>query len=58
MTKVVKCSSIIPGCQFVAHGDDDAEVLVKMSQHAQATHGVDHLSPELKAKLKDNIEEE
>lgn len=58
MTKLLRCASVVPGCTYVVHGKDDAEVLVKISQHAQATHGMDHLSPELKAKLKENIEEE
>ena len=52
LRKVLQCASVIPGCNFVAHAEDENEMIVVMAQHARSVHDVDHLSDELKAKIR------
>jgi predicted small metal-binding protein len=58
MRKILRCGEIVPGCNFVAHGDDEAELLVKAAEHARSAHGVEHMSDELRAKVKATIRDE
>jgi predicted small metal-binding protein len=57
MRKILECGSVVPGCKFVIHGDDEDEVIVKAAEHARSAHGVDHLSEPLKAKMRAAIKE-
>lgn len=38
MSKSLHCSRIYPGCDFVAHGATDDEVVALATQHARETH--------------------
>lgn len=58
MARVLKCGSVVPGCQFVAHGESDADILHKLSDHARGTHGIERLSSDLKARVRSAIQEE
>ncbi len=58
MTKVLKCGSVVPGCEYVAHGDTEADVLQKIAEHARAAHEVGRVSDDLQAKLRANIRDE
>lgn len=58
MRKVLRCGSIVPGCNFVAHGEDEQEVMMKAADHARSVHGVEHMSESLRAKVKAAIEDE
>lgn len=62
MAKAVKrmtlaCGSIVPGCDFVAHADSEDELMMKAAEHARTAHGVEHMSDELKAKVRAVIRE-
>jgi predicted small metal-binding protein len=57
MSKKLACGSVVPGCEFVAHGESDEEIMMKASQHAREAHGVDRMSDELRAKVRASIEE-
>ena len=52
LRKVLQCGSIVPGCKFVAHAEDENEMMVVMADHARSVHDVDHLSEEMKAKIR------
>ncbi len=52
MRRIIECGSVVPGCNFVSHGATDEDVLMEAAEHVRATHGVDHLSDPLKAKLR------
>ncbi len=56
MAKTVACAEVDPtsGCPYVIKGETDEEVLRKAAEHAK-THGIRGLTPELMAKVKDNI---
>ena len=57
LRKVLRCASVIPGCEFVAHAEDENEMMVLMAQHARTVHEVDRLSDELKAKIRAAIKD-
>jgi predicted small metal-binding protein len=57
MKKTLKCGSVIPGCEFVVHAEDNGELLVKTAEHARAVHGIDRLSDQLTARILANSEE-
>lgn len=54
--KALACGTIVPGCQFVAHGEITADVMAKLAEHSRNTHGVEHLSEALKAKIRAQLE--
>jgi predicted small metal-binding protein len=58
MRKILECRAIVPGCNFVARADSDEELLRKAVDHAHSAHGVEHMSEQLKAKVKAAIREE
>jgi len=45
------CGAVVPGCEFVAHGETPADVLAKLAEHGRAAHGIEHLSASLKARI-------
>jgi predicted small metal-binding protein len=53
--KVLECGTIVPGCNFVAHADNEDELVIIAAAHARSVHGVDHLSEPLKAKIRSVI---
>jgi predicted small metal-binding protein len=57
MAKILKCGDLMPGCNFVAEGKDEAEVMAKGSEHAKQAHGMANIPPELAAKVKAAIKE-
>lgn len=58
MRKVLRCGAIVPGCNFVAHGEDEQDVMMKAADHARSAHGVEHMSESLRAKVRAAIEDE
>jgi predicted small metal-binding protein len=58
MTKVLECGKVVPGCDFVAHGDSEDELIVKVAEHARIAHEVDHLSEPLKARIRAAIKDD
>jgi len=57
MAKKLACGDVVPGCDFVAEGATEEEVLVKAAAHAKATHGMEDIPPEVLAKVKAAIKE-
>ena len=57
MGKVLTCRSVVPGCEFVMHGESEEEIMMMASKHALAAHGVEHMSEELKAKVRAAIKD-
>jgi predicted small metal-binding protein len=55
--KMLKCGSVVPGCNVVLHGESEADVMMKAAEHARAQHGVEHMSDELKAKVRAAIQD-
>jgi predicted small metal-binding protein len=55
MAKQLKCGDLMPGCDFVAKGATEAEVLETAAAHAKSAHGLQQVTPELAAKVKGAI---
>ena len=53
--KVFECGTVVPGCKFVLHGETVDELLVIAAEHVHSVHGIDHLSEELKARIRSVI---
>jgi predicted small metal-binding protein len=57
MAKQLKCGDLMPGCDFVAKGATEDEVLTKAAAHAKSAHGLQQVTPELAAKVKGAIKD-
>ena len=57
MAKQLKCGDLMPGCDFVARGANEQEVMKKAAEHAQKAHGIQQMTPELAAKVKGAIKD-
>lgn len=47
MKKLLRCCDVIPGCDFVTHGVNENEVLIRVTQHARTAHNVSWMTPDL-----------
>ena len=56
MGKVLKCDSLVPGCEFEARGSED-EILAAAGKHAADDHGLE-VTGELVEKVKGAIRDE
>ena len=52
MTRELRCADLMPGCDFVAHGNDDSEVMKKAAEHAKGTHKMLAISMEVEKKAR------
>jgi predicted small metal-binding protein len=57
MAKQLRCGDLMPGCDFVARGTDEADVMKKAAEHAKKSHGIEQITPELAAKVKGAIKD-
>lgn len=51
MTKMLRCGTVFPGCNYVMHGETVADVLAKVADHARENHGIDHISDDFRTKI-------
>ena len=56
--KALHCGDLMKGCDFVATGATEEEVMKKTAEHAKSAHSMHHLSPETALKLRQSIREE
>jgi predicted small metal-binding protein len=40
MAKELRCSDLMPGCNYVAEGQNTDEVMQKAAEHARRDHGM------------------
>ena len=57
MAKVLKCGDLMPGCNAVIEGKDEAEVMAKGAEHAKTAHNMSHIPPDVAAKVKAAIKD-
>lgn len=58
MAKELRCGDVVPGCDFVARGDSEQEILEQAAVHASEVHGVREITPELAAMVRGAIRDE
>lgn len=56
--KQVRCGDIVPGCDFQARAETEAELLQKVAEHARDVHGIQEVTPDLAAQVRSKISEE
>jgi predicted small metal-binding protein len=52
VAKELRCGDVMPGCNFVASGATEEEVLKQAAQHAKDKHDVKQLTADLVAKVR------
>ena len=57
MPKVLRCGDLMPGCNAVIEGKDEAEVMAKGAEHAKKAHQMASIPPEIAAKVKAAIKD-
>ncbi len=55
MAKQLQCNDLMPGCDFVAKGETEQEVMQKAAAHAKDVHDIQEVTPDLAAKVKGAI---
>lgn len=58
MTKTLRCTDIIPGCDFIARGESEDEVVARAVEHARTKHHLRAVTPEILAQVRSAIREE
>ena len=58
MTKVLRCSDMMPGCDYVAQAETEDELMQKAAQHAREAHGMQTIPAELVPQIKSKIRDE
>lgn len=57
MTKELRCGDLMPGCETVVEGKDEAEVMARAAEHAKSAHGLEQITPELAGQVRSAIKE-
>ncbi len=58
MSKAIKCGDIVPGCEYVARGQNEDEVLARAAEHAKGHHGMESIPEHALSKVKSAIHDE
>lgn len=58
MAKVLKCRDVGPDCDFEVRGASEEDVLKQAAEHAEKEHGMQHIPPDMLAKVKAVIRDE
>lgn len=58
MRKMLECGQIVPGCNFVAHGETEDDIMMKAAEHARSAHGIERMSEPLREKIRSVIKDE
>lgn len=57
MSKRMKCADVGMDCDFAALADSEEELLELVREHARRVHGIEEVTPELKRKVLDAVED-
>ena len=52
MAKQLRCGDLMPGCNAVIEGKDEAEVMAKGAEHAKQAHGMSSIPPDVAQQVK------
>ena len=53
--KEIACGDVVPGCDFVARAETEAELLRNVSAHAREVHGIEQITPTLLEQVRSRI---
>jgi len=52
MARELRCADLVPGCNFVAQGARDSEVMKKTAEHARIAHKMVAIAMEVEKKAR------
>ena len=55
MTKEFHCSDVMQGCDFVARGQDENEVMQNAARHGNEAHGLSQIPQDVEQKVRAGI---
>ncbi len=55
MAKELRCADLMPGCNFVAQGKEENEVMQKAGEHAKRDHGMSSIPSDVERKARGAI---
>lgn len=55
MARELRCADLVPGCNFVAQGARDSEVMRKAAEHARSAHKMAAIAMEVEKKARASI---
>ena len=58
MAKVFECGSVVPGCEFVLHDEDESELMIRAIEHMRSMHEVEHISEHLVTRIRSVIKDD
>lgn len=58
MAKAMRCGDVVPGCDFVARGNSEDEVMQQVAEHARTAHGLDPVPQDVAAQARAAIHDE
>ena len=56
--KAIACGDMVPGCNFRARAETEAELMQKVSDHVRDAHPEVEMTPEMVSSLKGKIRQE
>ena len=57
MSRIMRCRDVGADCDFIAEGQNDEEIIAKVTQHAREAHGYPDIPPDMVAKVRAAIHE-
>jgi predicted small metal-binding protein len=55
MAKEFHCSEVVQGCDYVAQGNDENEVMQNAANHGKEAHGLNEISPDVERQVRAGI---
>jgi predicted small metal-binding protein len=55
MARELRCADLMPGCDFVAQGTYDSDVMKKTAEHAKRVHKMIAIAMEIEKKAREAI---
>ncbi|PYM99229.1 MAG: hypothetical protein DME07_20375 [Candidatus Rokuibacteriota bacterium] len=55
MVRELRCADLIPGCDFVAQGTRDSDVMQKTAEHAKHVHKMAAIAMEVEKRAREAI---
>jgi predicted small metal-binding protein len=55
VVRELRCADLMPGCDFVAQGKDDSEVMKKTAEHAKSVHKMVAIAMDVEKKARASI---
>ena len=58
MPKVLRCADVVGGCDFVARGDSEEDIMKQAAEHARTVHNMNEITPEVAEQVRSAIKDE